>query len=246
MMKIKLLCFLILCAFANEVSAQKDQRVSYTAHQTASDIKIDGRIDTTWHSDQWSESWRDIVTGEVGLYRTRFKSAWDKQNLYFLVEAIDPDISSSMDTNHAPLFKYDHTIELFLDPHGDQRNYYELQINAQGARWELTLDKPYSSGGKASSPNELENMKYAIGINGTINDASDIDHSWIVEIAIPWTSMDKLDITSTQPFPDMRINLSRVFQHDDDVDTPGQYWLWQPMGEFNIHKPEDWGFLQFR
>ncbi len=241
-----MLWLMMICAFANELSAQQNQKVSYTAYQFVGEIQIDGQVDKTWYSGQWSQSWRDIVTGEEGLYRTRFKSAWDKENLYFLVEAIDPDISASIDTNHAPLFKYDHTIELFLDPHGDQSNYYELQINAQGARWELTLDKPYSSGGKASSPNELENMRYAIGINGTLNDASDIDHSWIVEIAIPWSSMDKLDITSSQSLPDMRINLSRVFQDDDDYDAAGQYWLWQPMDEFNIHKPQDWGLLQFR
>lgn len=246
MMKVKLLCFLMFCAFANEVSAQQDQRVSYTAHQAVAKIHIDGQMDTTWHSDQWSKNWKDIVTGEDGLYRTRFKSTWDEDYLYFLVEAIDPDISASIDTNHAPLFKYDHIIELFLDPHGDQRNYYELQINALGARWELTLDKPYAQGGKASSPNQLDHLRYAIGINGTLNDASDIDHSWIVEIAIPWSSLDKIDVTSALPHPDMRINLSRVFQDDKDVDTPGKYWLWQPMGAFNIHKPDDWGLLQFR
>lgn len=246
MMKITTQCFLMLFAFANAVSAQQDQKVSYIAHQVDVGIHIDGQIDTSWDSGQWSQSWRDIVTGEEGLYRTRFKSAWDRENLYFLVEAIDPDIRASIDTNHAPLFKYDHTIELFLDPHGDQLNYYELQINALGSRWELTLDRPYSKGGSPSSPNELENMRYAIDYNGTINDYGDIDHSWIVEIAIPWSSMDKLDVKKSMPYPDMRINLSRVFQDDEDVKTPAQYWLWQSMGEFNIHKPEDWGLLQFR
>ncbi len=246
MKNIKLLCFVLVGAIANEVCAQQYHQMSYTAHQATSEIKIDGEIDTAWYSDQWSDSWKDIITGEEVQYRTRFKSTWDKDHLYFLVEAIDPDIRASIDTNHAPLFKYDHTIELFLDPHGDQRNYYELQINAKGARWELTLDKPYAKGGKASSPSELENMNYAIGINGTINEASDIDQSWVLEIAIPWSSMDKLDVANSLPHTDMRINLSRVFQDDDDIDTPGQYWLWQPMGVFNIHKPQDWGVLQFR
>ena len=246
MLKIRVLCFLLLYAFANEASSQQNLKATYTADQATSIIKVDGQIDPTWDSCQWSQSWRDIVTGEDGLYRTRFKSTWDKQHLYFLVEAIDPDIRASIDTHHAPLFKYDHTIELFLDPHGDQKNYYELQINAQGSRWELTLDKPYAKGGNPSSPDELENMRYAIGLNGTINDSSDIDHSWVVEIAIPWSSMDKLDVDPNLPRADMRINLSRVFQDDEDVKTPPQYWLWQPMGEFDIHKPEDWGFLQFR
>jgi len=245
-MRPRYLLMILIFAFANMLTAQTSNPPSYIAHQLTEAIEVDGQMEQTWDIASWSHNWKDIVTSQDGLYRTRFKSAWDKEHLYFIIEAIDPDIRATIDTNHAPLFKYDHTIELFLDPNSDQLNYYELQINALGARWELTLDKPYAIGGRAASPDEMKDMRYAVGLNGTLNDANDIDRGWMIELAIPWKSMKHIDILSAFPQPDMRINLSRVYQDDDDVETPGQYWLWAPMGVFNIHKPELWGVLQFK
>ncbi len=206
-------------------------------------IHIDGIPDNSWQRTGWSDSWNDIVTSQEGMYRTRFKSLWDAQNIYFLFEVIDPDITATIDIDHMPLFKYDNIVEVFLDPNGDQKNYYELQINAKGTRWELILDKPYKDGGEATSPNELEGLKYAIHHNGTINESDNPDHSWSLEVAIPWESL--LDIEEVPPRSTFRANFSRVFQDDDDIDTSPQYWLWQPIGKPNIHIPDKWGRLVF-
>jgi len=113
-------------------------------------IHIDGIPDNSWQRTGWSDSWNDIVTSQEGMYHA--------QNIYFLFEVIDPDITATIDIDHMPLFKYDNIVEVFLDPNGDQKNYYELQINAKGTRWELILDKPYKDGGEATSPNELEGL----------------------------------------------------------------------------------------
>lgn len=239
--------FLVLFVLSSFISfgQQEFEAPEYLATRIQNNLIIDGEHDQIWSLAPWSATWKDIITGEEGLYRTRFKCSWNNDFLYFFAELVEPNITATIDTNHAPLFKYDHTLEIFLDAHGDQKNYYELQINAQEARWELTLNKPYSQGGVSTSPNEINGLVYKVVHHGSLNDQSDIDQKWTVEIALPWSGLDKIDITKAPP-ESMRINLSRVYQTDNDVETQPNYWLWAPIGAFNIHMPERWGWLHFK
>jgi hypothetical protein len=38
---------------------------------------------------------------------------------------------------------------VFIDPNGDNHEYYELEINALNTTWDLLLPKPYKDDGKA-------------------------------------------------------------------------------------------------
>lgn len=204
---------------------------------------IDGHADFIWQKLEWSPNWRDIVSSEEALYRTRFKALWDERYLYLYFEVIDPDIKAQGVIDHEPLFQFDNIIEVFLDAGADQRDYYELQINAGGTRWELTLDQPYKDGGAAKSPDELEGLTYAIHLDGTLNDSQDKDHAWYLEMRLPWSAIP--GVNSVPPSSDFKANFSRVFQDDEDIYTSPTYWLWQPMGLLNIHIPDRWGKLVF-
>ena len=74
-------------------------------------------------------------------------------------------------------------------PTGDGLAYYELEINALGTEFDLFLDKPYRSGGSAHIAWDMEGLRTAVRLDGTINDPSDEDRGWTVEIAIPWAAL---------------------------------------------------------
>ncbi|KAI8614930.1 hypothetical protein BC830DRAFT_341375 [Chytriomyces sp. MP71] len=156
--------------------------------------------------------------------------------------------------------------EMFIDPDGDALNYYEFEVNALNTIWELTLDKPYSKGGHATHPTNIEGLVSAVHVKGTINNASDEDIGWNVEVAIPWEGLKKYNINpptrSTPPVigDTWRINFSRV-EWEFRLDADGKYvrvpeenrwdvhceenWSWRPQGEINMHIPERWGFVTF-
>jgi len=238
------LCLITLVICSGSISYCSGQVKDYQVPFASVSPLIDGHADFIWSKPYWSSEWKDIVSSEAGLYRTRFKALWDKKSLYFFFEVVDPDIKASGENNHEPLFQFDNIIEVFLDPHGDQKNYYELQINAKETRWELTLDKPYKDGGEAKSPDELEGLKFAVILDGTLDKSDDVDHGWYVELSIPWSSLP--DVSIVPPQNSFMANFSRVFQDDDDLETSPQYWLWQPIGEPNIHIPDKWGTLTFK
>ena len=44
---------------------------------------------------------------------------------------------------------HDNDFEVFIDPDGDNHQYYEFEMNALNTIWELTLPRPYRAGGEA-------------------------------------------------------------------------------------------------
>jgi hypothetical protein len=122
------------------------------------------------------------------------------------------------------------------------------------------LTKPYRNGGIAQIAWNAAGFKSAVSIDGTLNDPSDIDKKWTVEIAIPFGS---LTTGSKNHVPTdgqtWKIDFSRVeWQHEvvdgkyqkkkDDKtgrDLSENNWVWSPTGEINMHVPERWGMLQF-
>ena len=86
-----------------------------------------------------------------------------------------------------------------------------------------------------------------------------MDHRWLLEIALPWTSLkkgNKGDVIPVNQF--WRINFSRVNwdfslkngRYYRKQDSEGNYlpeynWVWSPQWEINMHLPERWGYVYF-
>jgi ketosteroid isomerase-like protein len=109
--------------------------------------------------------------------------------------------------------------------------------------------------GRADNGWEIPGLKTGVRVNGTLNDPSDRDAGWTVEIAIPWTVLREF---SHRPAPprdgdQWRINFSRVeWPHEvvagKDQRIPGAHednWVWSPIGIVDMHRPERWGYVQF-
>lgn len=160
----------------------------------------------------------------------------------------------------------DNDFEVFLDPDGDGKNYYELEINALGTVWQLSLNKPYSQGGAANSPHELPGLLTKVHVDGTVNDPSDLDQGWSVTISIPFRSLLQFGAGVPPKAGDMwRMNFSRVhWEHmvkdgmyvrvppigtslpqGEDEWHPERNLVWAPTGVVDIHRPDCWGFVRF-
>ena len=59
-------------------------------------------------------------------------------------------------------------------------------MNALNTGWDLFLNKPYRAGGKADNSWDIDGLKTAVAVQGTLNDPGDKDKGWTLEIAYPW------------------------------------------------------------
>jgi hypothetical protein len=229
----------------------------YVAYRASGPITIDGRLDEeAWRAAAWTEDFVDIEGDlkPVPRLRTRAKMLWDDESFYVAAQLEEPHVWGTL-TKHDSVIFQDNDFEIFIDPDGDNHEYYELEINALNTEWDLFLKKPYRDGGPAVNAWEIPGLKTAVHVEGTLNDPRDKDQFWSVEFAIPWKVLAEYAHRPTPPKDGdrWRINFSRVeWEHTIEAGkhrkVPGKRednWVWSPQGFVDMHRPEYWGFVQF-
>jgi hypothetical protein len=229
----------------------------YVCHRAADPITIDGKLDeAAWDAVPWSEPFVDIegAAGPVPRFQTRVKMLWDDECLYVAAELEEPHVWATLKQHDSVIFQ-DNDFEVFLDPDGDSHHYAELELNALNTTWDLLLSQPYKDDGLAINAWEITGLKSAVHVNGTLNDPSDNDRGWTVEIAWPWEGLKEIAGCPVPPRDgdQWRINFSRVEWDTDIIDgkyrkiekRPEHNWVWSPQGVIDMHRPETWGYVQF-
>ncbi len=232
----------------------------YIVSKTSEKIHIDGIADeSSWESAQFTTSFIDIEGVKIPKYNTKVKMLWDDKYLYIYSQMEEPHVWGNLKQRDTVIF-YNNDFEIFIDPSGTATNYIEIEINALGTVWDLALDKPYRVGGKANDDWNIEGLKTAVNIKGSLNKSDDTDTQWSVEFAIPLKKLaEQKHINKNLPVEgeQWRINFSRVEWEHILVDGKyqrkkenGKYlseynWVWSQQKVINMHEPEKWGFLQF-
>ena len=233
----------------------------YIVNKINDQINIDGKDDElAWSNAIYSDDFIDIEGDKIPRQKTNVKMLWDDKFLYVFAKLYENHIWGDI-TKRDEVIYYNNDFEVFINPNDDVFSYGEIEINALGTEWDLFLNRPYRLKGKADSSWDINGLKSAVYINGTLNDPNDLDDYWTVEIAIPLKEIEKLN-TSIKDEKVIsgdvwRINFSRVnwdFEINNGVYSrkkengkylPEYNWVWSPQGIINMHVPENWGYLVF-
>src|SRR6516225_4467067 len=92
---------------------------------------IDGRLDDpAWEAAPWTEDFLDIEgpSKPKPRFRTRAKMLWDNDNFYIAAELEEPHVMGTV-TKHDAIIFADNDFEVFINPNGDNHNYFELELN---------------------------------------------------------------------------------------------------------------------
>lgn len=236
---------------------------TYTAAHVSPAPVIDGSLDDpAWVGVDWTRPFRDIEGNlkPEPRFATRVKMAWDDTYFYVAAELEEPDLWATYTQRDAVIF-HENDFEVFIDPDGDTHQYYEFEMNALNTGWDLLLVKPYRDGGPAVNAWDIAGLRTAVKLDGTINDPSDRDRGWTLEIAMPWAVLAECAHRPAPPKPGDRwyVNLSRVEWRREVVggayvktkdpatgkDLPEDNWVWSPQGLIAMHYPERWGLVTF-
>ena len=233
---------------------------TYVCYRASKPLKIDGKLnEEAWQSAEWTDDFQDIEGGSqpVPRFRTRAKMLWDDNFLYVAAELEEPDVWANITQRDAVIF-HDNDFEVFIDPDGDTHNYTEYEMNALNTVWDLLLEQPYRDRNFVLNNYDLKGLISAVSVDGTLNDPSNKDKKWTVEIAFPLSAYAELKARPADGVQ-WRINFSRVEWQIEKVDGkyqkkvnpatglsyPEDNWVWSPQGVVNMHLPEMWGFVQF-
>ena len=249
----------------------------YTAYRTAEPIKIDGKLDdAAWRQAPLSPRFVDILTGGRVIHDTRAAVVWDDQYLYVSYRVEEPFVRAKF-TNHNDFIYNDNDVECFI---AGPDAYYEFEINAFNTCyeaffvWEDTYERsglskwpecarsklvPFNGVGFTTHPrggrlgnfkHTLPGLRTAVHVDGTINNDTDRDRGWTVELAFPWSSLRWL-ATDGRSLPPKdgdvwRMDFSRFNTYKEAPpakDSGG--WFWTPHGVWDSHIPECFAIISF-
>lgn len=255
MKRITTLLFVLLFGFGATSQPATYVAPTYDCARATPAITLDGALDDpAWKAAPWTADFVDIVGAKdnpIPALRTRAKVLWDEKNLYVAADLTDPRVGATIRQRDEQLFR-EQAFELFLDPGADGKNYLELQINPLNTVCDLAMNKPYIDGGKANIAFDLVGLRSAVRVNGTVNDPSDVDEGWTVELAIPWAGIRALwadAVASPREGERWRLNFARMRPFDAGREVhakiPRDMWVWSSQGAINMHLPQRWGSMRF-
>lgn len=230
---------------------------AYLVYRAPAPIEVDGALDeTAWQRAEWTEPFVDIRGGErpAPELKTRAKMLWDDRYFYVAAELEEPEVWATRTERDAVIFR-DDAFEVFIDPTGDTHNYYELEVNALETPWDLLLVKPSRDDGVSLDAWTIQGLEVGVQVKGTLNDPTDTDEGWTVELALPWAVLEEAAPEERPPRPgeQWRVNFARpdwpmevvneTYQKEENASA--QWWTWAPQSAVNMHMPERFGYAQF-
>ena len=250
----------------------------YTAHRTHAPITIDGKLDEpAWKRAPLSPRFVDILSGGCAIHDTRAAVVWDDENLYVAFRVEEPFVHAKYTNRNDPIY-YDNDVEVFI---AGRDAYYVFEVNAFNTTYEAFFiwKDAYEKGGFATAPEfSLDKLKpfngvgftnhprggrlgqfdwsfpgkrTAVVIDGTINNDTDRDRGWTVELAFPWKGMAWLAKADQRSLPPKdgdvwRMDFSRFNTYKEAPpakDSGG--WVWTRHGIWDSHIPECFAHIRF-
>jgi hypothetical protein len=171
------------------------------------------------------------------------KVLWSDTHLYIAAHLDETNVAARLNTHDDNLY-LENAFEVFMDPDGDGKNYCELEFNALNTTLDLLMNKPYRDHGWPDKSLELAGMKTAVHIDGTLNDASDTDRGWDIEIAIPFASLKSIsNVDRPRAGDQWRVNFARA----EYLEPEKPEWsVWSAQGRVDMHLPERFGYVHFK
>lgn len=230
--------------------------------------KLDGDVSKVfWQQGEWITDFHDIEGDSHPLpYKpTRVKMLWNEDALYIGAYLTENTIWATV-KNRDDLIYIDNDFEVFLAPQDSTHRYFEIEINAAGAVWDLYMNQPQRDNVHRLIGWDVHGLESAVKIDGMLNDPYAENKGWSVEMKIPWFSLRECELDSCypthfapQPAEIWRLEFSRVEYEVDQIgsqyvkrkdlstglDLPEHNWVWAPTGVIDAHMPERWGYLIF-
>jgi hypothetical protein len=193
-------CVIFLIVGMN-IFAQSEKKLSigeqpiFKVAKSNEAITIDGKLnETTWEDTEVRllDYFYRIEKAE-DKQTTKFRMLWDEENLYLFFECEDKYITAREKNRDGQPY-LDDCAEIFLIPVPDSLNmHFGFEINLYKASNDFIWLNNFYEGKSGMIKSYNPAFQVEVSINGTVNNNSDIDKGWTMEMAIPLTIFKGVD-----------------------------------------------------
>jgi hypothetical protein len=225
------------------------KEVTLAKLRAGTSIKIDGRLDDgPWQSAPLLGPFVEVGSGRQNPalpVQGSVRLLWDDQFLYAGFEVLDQKVRGGFPpaAQDPHLWERD-TVEMMIDPDGDgdNKDYYEIQVNPQNLVFDTQYDDYNSPNGQGKGPFGHEEwsagLTSAVEVHGTLDDDSDVDRGYTVELKLPWATLTKAKASPPPSGARWRMNFYAM-QDNGGV-------AWSPiLGMGNFHRASRFGVVHW-
>ncbi|WP_282121678.1 carbohydrate-binding family 9-like protein [Algibacter mikhailovii] len=241
--------FAVVLLFSNSVMAQQKEVSVYEVFRTHESIVIDGEM----NENSWN---RASVKSFEHLYgsqkpsddqSSKFRMLWDEKSIYLFYEFEDKYLTArELNRDGAPY--YDDCAEIFIIPVPDALDtHFGIEVNMYKASNDFIYFNNFYNNNSLGLKSFNPDFKVEVTYKGTINDNSDIDQGWTLEMEIPLSVFGFLgEVVPVQKGNLWTFLALRQDRNDMDGDRRSTSTLF-PIADFskNVHEPTDFGLMKF-
>lgn len=187
-----------------------------TIPHTSDAPRIDGALDEA----AWGEARRlacDVQLDHrkpVDAPRTAVRMMWDERFIYVGFDCADAQLLAPALERDAAVYNHD-AVEVFLMPDRRTASYWEVVVGAGGAIFDALHTKYPDRFGSLSRPTlNMRGLAVAVRVDGTLNDASDTDERFTVEMAIPFAELPEYSRSKPEVGDGLYFMLARIDRND--------------------------------
>ena len=224
-----------------DAERRKDALPRLALVQTKRSPRLDGSLgDAVWGFANTTRAFVETRHGGLAPVQASAKLLWDARYLYVGVEVRDALLRASHTERDAHLWEQD-CVELMIDPDGDGKNYFEIQVSPRGVVFDTRYDTPRAPRPFGHTDWDSK-IRVAVAPRGKIDD-KEADAGYTVEMAIPWQTFSLEGKPAPRPAigDQWRANLYVM----DLIDEQQRAAAWSSLGTGDFHVPRRFGILAF-
>lgn len=220
-----------------QLFALGDELPEYKIGRAKKPPVIDGSLDDeVWASARPVELVRSLDGGKPSL-RTVARLAYDDRYLYVSFDCEDPDVWGTLRHRDDPLYT-EEVVEIFIDADGDGKTYDEIEVSPNNT----VFDAYFPARRQGMDTSWDSGVKSAVKVRGTLNDPSDRDEGWSVEMQIPIARLASVPHVPPRKGDRWRFNLYRL-EHLGRTRVEGYAYSPPLVGDF--HQLSRFAWLAF-
>lgn len=172
------------------------------APQRRGDIELNGKLDEPdWQQASWTSAFVNTMRGTRGSFAAKAKVLYDDAAMFVAFEVVDDFLKADHKEHDDHLWEQD-TVEVMVDPDGDEKNYFEMQVSPRNVVFDTRYDtrrkpRPFGDVGWQSG------LQSGVALRGTLDgEAGEAnDRGYTVEMRIPWTAFAHGKTPAQPPTP---------------------------------------------
>lgn len=198
-LKMIFLLFFFMLTFSN-ISAQEEKKLVlgeqpiFKVSKASEPIRVDGKMDEV--------SWKNTEVGKLHYFynvdkvdddqQTTFRMLWDEKNLYLFYQMEDKFLTARETERDGEPY-LDDCAEIFLITAPDSLDtHFGYELNLYKASNDFIYFNDFYEGKDLAFKGYNPAFEVEMTYDGTLNDNSDIDVGWTMEMAIPISNFGSL------------------------------------------------------